>query len=92
MVLLRAVPYVDKLLGESKYKRKEYKYSTIPHTKTSKKLLIIQLLYFMRISYKAGEAKWLEKRNTRNQSVKQFFFFFLQYNVTNFPTSQYIYL
>ena len=76
MVLLRAVPYVDKLLGESKYKRKEYKYSAIPHTKTSKKLLIIQLLYFMRISYKAGEAEWLEKRNTRNRSVKQFFFFF----------------
>ena len=46
----------------------------------------------MRISYKAGEAEWLEKRNTRNRSVKQFFFFFLQYNVTNFPTSQYIYL
>ena len=69
------VPYVDKLLGESKYKRKEYKYSTIPHTKTSKKLLIIQLLYFMRISYKAGEAKWLEKRNAQPIGKTVFFFY-----------------
>ena len=50
-------------------------YSTILLSNTSNKLFIIQLLYFICISFEAGEEKQMEKRRTSSQPVKQVFFF-----------------
>lgn len=57
-------------------------YSTILHSNTSNKLFIIQLLYFVCISFEAGEEKQIENRRTSSQPVKQVFFF--TEKITNF--------
>ena len=49
-------------------------YSTILHSNTSNKLFIIQLLYFVCISFEAGEEKQIENRRTSSQPVKQVFY------------------
>ena len=77
--------------GESKYKSR-VKYLAIPRTKTSNKLFIIQLLYFMRISYMAEKANQITERRKRSRPVKQVFFIAQNNNLSKFAWfSRYLY-
>ena len=63
-------------------------YTAILHTKTSNKLFIIQILFFLfkslLISHKAGKAKQIEKFSLSSQLINQVF---LQYKITNYPNN-----
>ena len=65
------------------------KYSAILYSKTSKKICIIQLLFFcyifLPISHKRGKAKRIKKRSARSWLVKQAF---LQYKITKLPNKR----
>ena len=68
---------------------KEWRFLAILHTKTFKKLFIIQLLYFKRISCKTGKVKQKEKRSTRSRPDEQIF---LQDKTINLPISRDIFV
>ena len=68
---------------------KEWRFLAILHTKTFKKLFIIQFLYFKRISCKTGKVKQKEKRSTRSRPDKQIF---LQDKTINLPISRDIFV
>ena len=75
--------------GESKYKSR-VKYLAIPRTKTSNKLFIIQLLYFMRISYMAVKAN--QNVASAVDLLSRFFFIAQNNNLSKFAWfSRYLY-
>ena len=59
--ILRLVTYFDDPARRVKIQTMSKKNPAIPHTKTSNKLFIAQLLYFMGIFQKVGKATQIEK-------------------------------